>query len=331
MNPLTRPGSRRALMTLTLALVAALGTPVALAAFPEKPITLVVPYPPGGASDVLGRITARHLQMHLPGSTVLVENKAGAGTAVGAQAVASAPPDGHMLLISSNTTWTMNPALKPKLPYDPIRSFEAIGTLGAIPLMLIGHPSVAAQNVKELIALARSQPGKLNYASFGNGTSSHFAGEMFKTAASVDLVHVPFNGSAPAMQNLLGGQVPLSFDTSVASVPQAKAGRVKAFAVTTTRRLASLPDVPTMAESGLAGYDLSAWVTLVAPRGLSEPVRSTLTKALAAALATPAMQAELTKAGLEVAYEGPETYEPRVNRELPAMRALVQKAGITVD
>ncbi len=324
--------SRRTMaVAVALSLATALAAPVAHAAFPEKPITLVVPYPPGGASDVLGRITARHLQMQLPGSTVLVENKAGAGTAVGAQAVANAPADGYMLLMSSNTTWTMNPALKSKLPYDPIKSFEALATVGAIPLMLIGHPSVAAQNVKDLIALAKAQPGKLNYASFGNGTSSHFAGEMFKSFAAVDMVHVPFNGSAPAMQNLLGGQVPLSFDTSVASVPQVKAGKVRAFAVTTSRRLASLPDVPTLAESGLADYDLSAWVTVVAPRGLPEPVRTTLVKALAAAMATPAMQAELGKAGLEVHYEGPETFEARVNRELPAMRALVQRAGIKVD
>jgi tripartite-type tricarboxylate transporter receptor subunit TctC len=303
----------------------------ALAAFPEKPIVIVVPYPPGGAGDVLGRITARHMQLQLPGSNILVENKAGAGTAVGAQAVAQAAPDGYTLLTSSNTTWTMNPALKAKLPYDTIKSFEAIGTIGSIPLMLVAHPGAPFNSVKELMALAKAQPGKLSYASFGAGTSSHFAGEMFKAAAGVDIVHVPYKGSAPAMQDLIGGQVPIAFDTNVASVPQMKAGRIKALAVTTATRISSAPEVPTLAESGLPGFELSAWVSFVAPRGLPDGVRAILVKALAAAVATPAMQAELAKAGLEVAYEPPAAFEARVNRELPAMRELVKKANITVD
>ena len=322
---------RRQAAALLLGLAAIAAAPAVLAAFPEKPITLVVPYPPGGAADTLGRITARHLQLQLPGSTVVVENKAGAGTVVGAQLVANAAPDGYTLLTSSNTTWTMNPALKPKLPYDTLKSYESLGTIGVLPLMLVAHPGLPAQNIKELVALAKAQPGKLNYASFGNGTSSHFAGEMFKAAAGVDLVHVPFNGSAPAMQNLMGGQVPLSFDTTVASVPQVKAGKIKALAVTTARRVSGLPEVPTMAEAGLPGYELSAWVSVVAPRGLPDAVRATLVKAMAAALATPAMQAELVKAGLEVGYEPPEAFEQRVNRELPLMRTIVQKANITVD
>ena len=312
-----------------LALAAAL--PLAAPAFPDKPISLVVPYPPGGAADVLGRIVARHLQAQLPGSTVVIDNKAGAGTVVGAQAVAQAAPDGHTLLISSNTTWTMNPALKAKLPYDTLKSFESIGTLGGIPLVLLVNPATPATTVKELVALAKAQPGKLNYASFGIGSSSHFAGEMFKAAAGVDLNHVPYKGSAPAMQDLIGGQVPISFDTNIASVPQMKAGKIKALAVTTAKRIANAPEVPTLAESGLAGFELSAWVSFVAPRGLPDAVRVTLVKALADAVATPAMQADLAKAGLEVGYEPPAMFETRVNRELPMMRELVRKANITVD
>ena len=326
------PALRRPLIaTALLAAVALGGAAPALAAFPEKPITIVVPYPPGGAADTLGRIVARHLQLQIPGSTVVVENKAGAGTAVGAQAVAQAAPDGYTLLTSSNTTWTMNPALKAKLPYDPIKSFESIGTIGSIPLMLVAHPGAPFNSVKELVALAKAQPGKLNYASFGAGTSSHFAGEMFKAAAGLDIVHVPYKGSAPAMQDLIGGQVPMSFDTNVASVPQMKAGKIKALAVTSSRRISNAPEVPTLAESGLADFELSAWVSFVAPRGLPEGPRATLVKALAEAMKTPALQADLNKAGLEVGYEPPAAFEARVNRELPAMRALVQKAGITVD
>ncbi len=324
--------TRRSLIATALLGAAAVTSPLAaLATFPSKPITIVVPYPPGGAADTLGRIVARHLQLQMPGSTVLVDNKAGAGTAVGAQAVAQAAPDGYTLLTSSNTTWTMNPALKSKLPYDTLKSFEAIGTIGSIPLMLVAHPGAPFNSVKELVALAKAQPGKLNYASFGAGTSAHFAGEMFKSAAGLDIVHVPYKGSAPAMQDLIGGQVPLSFDTNVASVPQMKAGKIKALAVTTSQRISSAPDVPTLAESGLPGFELSAWVSFVAPRGLPENARQTLVKALAEAVKTPALQADLAKAGLEVGYEPPAAFEARVNRELPAMRALVQKAGITVD
>ena len=218
------------------------------------------------------------LRRLLAGSTVVVDNKAGAGTVVGAQPVPQAAADGHTLLISSNTTWTMNPALKSKLPYDTLGSFESVGTLGGIPLVLLVHPSTPAKSVQELVALAKSQPGKLNYASFGIGSSSHFAGEMFKSAAGVDLTHVPYKGSAPAMQDLIGGQVPVSFDTNVATVPQVAAGKVRALAITSARRLATLPDVPTMAESGYPGFELTAWIAVVAPRGLPAPVRQQLTQ-----------------------------------------------------
>jgi len=325
-TPTLMRNARRGLLAAALALAASAAT-----AFPDKPISLVVPYPPGGAADVLGRIVARHLQLRIPGSTVIVENKAGAGTVVGTQAVAQAAADGHTLLISSNTTWTMNPALKAKLPYDTLRNFESIGGIGAIPLVLIAHPSTPARSVQELVALAKAQPGKLNYASFGSGTSAHFAGELFKSAAGVDIVHVPYKGSAPAMQDLIGGQVPLAFDTNVATVPQVQAGKIKALALTSSRRLASLPGVPTMAEAGLPGFELSAWIAVVAPRGLPAGVRATLTQALADAMATPAMQADLARAGLDIGYEPPAAFEARVNRELPAMRALVQRAGITAD
>lgn len=314
-----------------LALLLAAGAALTANAFPDKPISLVVPYLPGGAADVLGRIVARHLQTQLAGSTVLVENKAGAGTVVGAQAVAQAAPDGHTLLISSNTTWTMNPALKAKLPYDPLKSFESVGNIGGIPLVLLVNPATPARTLQELVALAKAQPGKLSYASFGAGSSSHFAGEMFKAAAGVDMVHVPYKGSAPAMQDLIGNQIPVSFDTNVATVPQLAAGKVRALAITSARRLASMPQVPTMAEAGLPGFELTAWISVVAPRGLSDGVRAKLTQALADAMATPAMQADLARAGLDVGYEGPSAYEARVARELPAMKALVLKAGITAD
>lgn len=335
-QPLNPHPTRRSLCTAlggagALALAAPLQVLAQPATFPAKPVTVVAPYPPGGAADTISRIVARHMALQIAGSSFVVENKAGAGTVVGAQAVAQAAPDGHTLLVSSNTTFTLNPALRPKLPYDPVRSYESLGMLGGIPLLLLAHPSFPANSVRELVAMAKAQPGKLSYASFGTGTTSHFAGEMFKSAAGVDIVHVPYKGSAPAMQDLLGNQIPLSFDTNVPSVPQIQTGKLKALAVTSARRLSTLPNVPTMAESGYPGFELTAWLTVVAPRGLSEPVRRTLVKALADALATPAMQADLVKAGVEVLYEAPTAYEERVNRELPAMRTLVERAGIKAD
>jgi tripartite-type tricarboxylate transporter receptor subunit TctC len=316
------------LLAAALAL-AAVWMPAA-AEFPDKPVTLVVPYPPGGATDTLGRIVAKGLGQAL-GRTVVVDNKAGAGTVIGATAVARAPADGYTLLVSSNTTFTVNPALKASLPYDPLKSFDSIGLLGTSPLVLLANPKVPVTSVKDVVVLAKSEPGKLSYASFGAGTTSHLAGEMFKLMAGVDIVHVPYKGSAPAMQDLIGGQVQFSFDTNVATIPMLQAGKVKAIAVTSAQRSPSLPDVPTIAELGYPGYEMVPWISIVAPRGLPAPVRTRLGKALADTLADPAMRAELTKAGLDVAYQPPGAYDERIARELPLLRAYVHKAKISSE
>jgi len=311
------------LLSLALALPAA-------AAYPEKPVTLIVPFPPGGATDVLGRILAKGLGQRLQ-QTVVVDNRAGAGTAIGAAALAQAAPDGQTLLFSSNTTFTINPAIKTSLPYDPQKQFESIGIVGSAPLVLLAQPSLPASTVKELVALARQKPGALAYASFGSGTSSHFGGEMFKLTAGIDLLHVPYKGSAPAMQDLIGGQVQLSVDTVIAAKPQLQAGKVKAIAVMAARRLVSLPQVPTVAESGYPGFALEPWTAIVAPRGLPAAVQAVLVKALADTMADPAVRAALEKAGLDIAYEPPAAYDARLAKELPLMRAYVHKAKITPD
>jgi tripartite-type tricarboxylate transporter receptor subunit TctC len=312
-------------------LLAALGGSPALAAgFPEKPVTLVVPFPPGGATDTMARIIAKGMGQRLA-QPVIVDNKAGAGTTIGAGAVAQAAPDGHTLLISSNTTFTVNPALKAKLPYDAQKSFESIGLIGTSPLVLLANPSLPAQSVKELVALAKAQPGKLAYASFGNGTTAHLAGEMFKLVAGVDILHVPYKGSSPAMTDLIGGQVLLSFDTNVAALPMLRAGHVKALAVTSARRSPSLPQVPTIAEAGYPGFEMLPWITIVAPRGLPPAVQKTLGKALADTLADAAVRADLEKAGVDVSYEPGSFYDARVAKELPLLRAYVHKANIPLE
>jgi tripartite-type tricarboxylate transporter receptor subunit TctC len=313
------------LLAACLAAAPALG-----AGFPEKPLTLVVPYPPGGATDIVARIIAKGMSQRL-GQTMVVDNKAGAGTAIGAGAVAQAAPDGYTLLISSNTTFTVNPALKGKLPYDAQKSFESIGLIGSSPLVLLANPALPAGNVKELVALAKAKPGKLTYGSFGNGTTSHFAGEMFKIVTGTDILHVPYKGSAPAMTDLIGGQVQLTFDTNVAALPMLQAGKVKALAVTSAKRSPSLPNVPTVAEAGYPDYAMEPWIAIVAPRGLPPPVQAALGKALADSLADPALRGELVKAGVDVAYAPGAVYDVRVARELPLLRAYVHKANIPME
>ncbi len=311
--------------------LALLGTSLlAQAAYPDKPITLVVPYPPGGATDIIARKLAGPLGQRL-GQTVIVENKAGAGTAIGATAVARSTPDGYTLLISSNTTFTVNPALKKTLPYDPQQDFESIGLIGSSPLVLIAHPGVAANNVKELLELAKRTPQGLSFGSFGVGTSAHLAGEMFKVMTGANLVHVAYRGSAPAMTDLIGGQIPLSFDTTVAAQPQIAAGKVKAIAVTTRLRSAQMPQVPTVAEAGFPDYEMVPWITVVARRGLPADVRTKLTQALKDSVNDAAVKADLQKTGVDVLHQPGAEYDTRVAKELPLLRAYVHRANIPVE
>jgi len=314
----------------TLLLAAALASSVATAGFPDKPLTLVVPYPPGGATDTVARIVAKSMGQRL-GKTVVVDNRAGAGTVIGAGAVAQAAADGYTLLISSNTTFTVNPALKSKLPYDAQKSFESIGLIGTSPLVLLANPALPANNVKELVAMARAKPGTLAYGSFGNGTTSHFAGEMFKVVTGADILHVPYKGSAPAMTDLIGGQVQLTFDTNVAALPMILSHKVKALAVTSAKRSPSMPNVPTVAEAGYPDFEMVPWIAIVAPRGLPAPVQQALGKALADTLGDAAVRGDLEKAGVDVGWQPGSFYDARVAKELPLLRAYVHKAKIPTE
>ena len=303
---------------------------MAQAAFPDRPITVVVPYPPGGATDILARKLAGPLGQRL-GQPVIVENKAGAGTAIGAALVAKSAPDGYTLLISSNTTFTVNAALKNSLPYDPLKDFESVGLIGSSPLVLLAHPKLPANNVKELLELSRREPKGLNFGSFGVGTTAHLAGEMFKVMTGANMVHVAYRGSAPAMTDLIGGQIPLTFDTSVAAMPQMANGKVKAIAVTTRQRSPQMPNVPTVAEAGFPDYEMVPWIGYVGRRGMPAEVSARLTKAIKDSLSDPAVKAELQKAGLDVQFEPGSAYDKRVAQELPLLRAYVHRANIPVE
>lgn len=302
----------------------------AQAAFPEKPITVVVPYPPGGATDILARKLAGPMGQRL-GQPVIVENKAGAGTAIGAAFVAKSAPDGYTLLISSNTTFTVNAALKNSLPYDLQKDFESVGLIGSSPLVLLAHPKVPANTVKELIALSHKDGKGLNFGSFGVGTTAHMAGEMFKVMTSANMVHVAYRGSAPAMTDLIGGQIPLTFDTNVAAMPQMATGKVKAIAVTSRQRSPQMPQVPTVAEAGFPDYEMVPWIGYVGRRGMPAEVSARLSKAIKDCLSDPAVKAELQKVGLDVLFEPGSVYDKRVAQELPLLRAYVHRANIPVE
>jgi tripartite-type tricarboxylate transporter receptor subunit TctC len=302
----------------------------AWAAYPERPLTLVAPYPAGGAADVVARLLAKRLEDPLV-KPVVVDNRPGAGTAIGAALVANAKPDGYTLLVSSNSTFTLNPAAGAKTSYDPAKSFEAIGLVGTLPLAVLVNPAVPAQDVRQLVAAARANPDKFPYGSFGNATSSHFAGALFAQATGLKLMHVPYKGSAPAMTDLIGGQIPLSFDTVVAAAPQLKAGKIKVLAVTTAKRSGNLPDVPTMAESGYPGFDFTAWLAVVAPQGLAPEVRDRLVKALQAVMTSPETQEAMRKAGFEPQWAPVTDWAGMVNADIARMKAVADKAQIKLE
>ncbi|QNP57953.1 Bug family tripartite tricarboxylate transporter substrate binding protein [Paenacidovorax monticola] len=314
-----------------LAAMAGLGTwHIAQAqGYPSKPVQLVVPSP-RGAVDIVGRLVGKKLGDRL-GQPVVVENKGGAGTIVGAAFVANAPADGYTLLISSGSTFTVNPALNARLPYDPVKSYEPIGMVARVPLILLANRDVPVGSLKQLISAVQGAPGKYVYGSFGSGTTGHFAGELMWSAVGIQLLHVPYKGSAPAMSDLIGGQIPFTIDTVAAALPQLKAGKIKAIAVTGATRATPLPEVPTVAESGFPGFAADSWLAIVAPRGLPAEAKARLQKALADTMADAEMRSKLVASGLEHAYEPADAVLARIENELPRMRAIAQRANIRAE
>lgn len=312
-----------------LAAACVVATPALADTFPDKPIKLVVPFTPGGSTDVLGRLLAKKLSDTLNVS-VVVENRAGAGTIVGADYVAKSAPDGYTLLLSAATTFTINPVTYSKLPYDSLKSFDALGLVGSTGLVLLANPSVKANTLKELVATSKNSRD-LNYGSFGAGTTSHFAGEMLNAATGMHMLHVPYKGSSPAMTDLIGNQIPLTVDTVVAAAPMIKAGKVKALALTSPTRSALLPDVPTAAESGFPDVNLSTWFAVVGPKGLPAPVKQKLESALATVMKDPDMRKSMTANGFEPEYGTPADYTKRVSSEIPRLKKIAEAANIKAD
>ena len=311
-------------------LFAVLAVTVSAQSYPTKPIRLVVPFPAGGTTDVLARAAAQKLTETL-GQPVVVDTRPGAGGNIGAELVAKSPPDGYTLLMGTVGTHAINPSLYPKMPYDHVRDFVPVILVAGVPNVLVINPALPVNSVQELIAYAKANPGKLNFASSGNGTSIHLSGELFKTMAGVQITHVPYKGSAPALQDLVGGQVQLMFDNLPSALALIKGGRLKALAVTSKERAPALPDVPTMAESGLPGFEASSWFGLLAPAGTPQPVVAKLNAEIAKWLASPEAKEKLLAQGANAAGGTPEDFTRHIAAETAKWQKVVKESGAKVD
>jgi len=309
---------------------AAFAAGVSAQAYPTKPIRIVVPFPAGGTTDVLARAAAQKLAETL-GQPAVVDNRPGAGGNIGAELVAKSAPDGYTLLMGTVGTHAINPGLYPKLPYDHVKDFAPVILVAGVPNVLVINPALPVNSVPELIAYAKANPGKLNFASSGNGTSIHLSAELFKTMAGVQMTHVPYKGSAPALQDLVGGQVQLMFDNLPSSLALIKGGKLKALAVTSGARAAALPDVPTLAESGLPGFEASSWFGLLAPTGTPSSVIAKLNGEIAKWLATPEAKEKLLAQGANAAGGTAEEFAQFIAAETAKWQKVVKESGAKVD
>lgn len=303
---------------------------VAAQSFPDKTITLVVPNPPGGLVDTSARLLSEPLTRVI-GQPVVVDNKPGASGNIAYQYVANAKPDGYALLISYSGYHVGNPSLMDKLPWDPVKDFSPIALLTVSTNVIAVHPSVPVNNLKEFIAYAKANPGKLNYASQGNGSVSHIGTEMFKQSTGVDMVHVPYKGSGPAIQDVLAGQVQVFISTPPSLMQHIQSGKLKGLAVTGKNRHPGMPNVPTTAEAGLPSFQLESWVGLFAPAKTPEPIVNKLADAVKRSLALPEVKERADAAGVEIRYLNPAATEALVKKELPYWNKVIKSANITLD
>ena len=320
---------RLSLLLLGLAVLAA--APIASAAdYPSHPISIVVAFTPGGPSDVLSRIIGQRLNeiLHQP---VIIENRPGAGGNIAAEQVAHAAPDGYTLLMGNNGILATNAALYKKLPYDPAKDFVPISLVGSQPNILVVNPAVPAHSLAELIALAKASPGKLNFASSGHGAAAHLAGELFKAQAHIDIVHVAYKGAAPALQDVVGGHVEMMFATAASVIGLIRMGKVRPLAVTTLQRTALLPDLPTMDELGMKGFDATTWHGLVAPTGTPKEVIQTLNFAIVQALKDAAVRKSLLDLGVDVVGSTPKEFEAYIKSEIPKWSEVIRNSGASLN
>ena len=297
--------------------------------YPDKPIKFVVPYPPGGGTDVIARIVQGKFQQLL-GQPIVIDNRGGGGGSLGTDIAAKSLPDGYTVLFTLSSH-TINPAIYPKLPFDTLKDFEPVGTVASLPQILVAHPAFPASTVAELIKVAKERPGFVQFASVGNGSPGHLAGELFNIRTGADIVHVPYRGGGPAINDVVGGQVPLLWVSIPAAAQFVKTGRLKALAVSTTRRSAAFPDVPTVQEAGVADFEVDSWYAMFVPGKTPKPIIEKLNKALNQVVADPEIREKLLAQGSEGVGGSPEMLGKVVAAELPKWAKLVKQANIKAD
>jgi len=295
------------------------------ARYPVKPIRFIVPFPPGGGNDIVGRIVAQKLAEAL-GQSVVVDNRGGAGGTVGTDITAKSPADGHTMLIN-NISLAVNATLFPKLPYDTLHDLAPVTMVGRQPNILVVHPSVPAKSMRDLIALAKARPRQINYGSGGVGTASHLATELLKLMTQTDMVHIPYKGLGPALTDLMGGQIQLIISTMASALPQVRADKLRPLAVTTAKRSTFFPEVPTMDEAGVRGYEFNTWYGLLVPAGTPQPIIERLNKEMAKVLDSAALRDQFKAQGLETAYTSPQEFGAYLRTEVEKWAKVVKASG----
>ena len=320
----------RMLAAAAIAAACCASLPAGAADYPTKPITLIIGFAPGGPSDVLARILTRKME-EVVKQPFVIENRPGAGGSIAGAAVARATPDGYTILLGTGSLLAINVSLYKNLGYDPEKDFEPITLIGTQTNVLYTHPSVPAKTLGELIDYAKANPGKLSFGSGGNGTPAHLAGELLKIEAKIDMAHVPFRGTGPALQNVIAGHVPMAFNPPPPLLPHIQSGAIRAIAVTTLKRTAALPDVPTIAERGFPGFDATTWHALVAPAGTPREITAALNRAAVAALTDPEGRKALTELGVDVVGSTPEELRDYIKAEIPKWANIVKASGAKME
>ena len=331
MNLLSHTHSVLRSALLALGFACSLATPLAALAdsYPERPIKFVVPYPPGGGTDVVARIVQPRLQAVL-GQSIVIENKGGAGGSLGTDIVSKAAPDGYTVLFTLSSH-TINPAIFPKLPYDTLKDFEPVGTVASLPQLLAANPGVPVRTVADVVAQAKAAPDKFSFASVGNGSPGHLAGELMVIRTGAKMVHIPYRGGGPSVTDVIGGQVPLLWVSIPAAAQQVKAGKLRALAVSTLKRSPAFPDVPTMQEAGVADFEVDSWYAMLVPAKTPRAVIDKLNKALNTVLAEPAVRNQLLEQGADAVGGTPEALGKVIAAELPKWAKLAKDANIKAD
>ena len=322
----------RSVWALALATLFMLAAPMAAqaqAAYPDKPIKFVVPYPPGGGTDVVARIVQQRLQAAL-GQPIVIDNKGGAGGSLGTDIVAKAAPDGYTVLFTLSSH-TINPAIFPKLPFDTIKDFEPVGLVASLPQLLAANMAVPVRTVADVVAQAKAAPDKFSFASVGNGSPGHLAGELMVLRTGAPMAHIPYRGGSPAVTDVMGGQVPLLWVSIPAAAAQVKAGKLRALAVSTTKRSPAFPDVPTMQEAGVADFEVDSWYAMLVPAKTPRPIIDKLNKALNTVLSEPAIRAQLIEQGADAVGGTPEALGKVIAAEVPKWVKLAKDANIKAD